>query len=62
MVREVYNEVINRAHYLIMQQINDIDETFNRLQKLSLLKFLPQVKKDVKDKLSKATVNSIVSS
>jgi hypothetical protein len=37
-----------------------MEDTFNRLQKLNLLKFLPKVKEEVKDRLSKATVNSVI--
>ncbi len=56
-VREVYSEIIKRAHFLTQMQISQIDHIFSRLQKLQVLKFLPNIKKDIKDRLSKVSVN-----
>jgi hypothetical protein len=59
-IKDVYQQVVKRGHFLSQLQISQIDHSFNRLQKLSLLKFLPEVKKDIKNRIQSVNVNDLV--
>ena len=59
-ISEVYQQVIKRGHLLSQLQISQIDHAFTRIQNISMLRFLPQVKKDIKERMKGTSVNEVI--
>jgi len=60
LVKDIYDQVIRRAHTFSSEQIAEICKVFDNIHKLSDLKFVPDVKNDMKKKLSNTTANAII--
>lgn len=60
-IKEVYKEIVYRGLLLTPLQTSQIDHSFKRLQNLSALMFLPDIKRDITAKYKNKSVNQVIS-
>ena len=58
--KEVYEEVIRRAHTITDYQQAEVEKTLDKLNTFNLISFFPRLKEQFKKKFAKASANDFV--